>query len=326
MAALHHPVTGELLAPVPPGRTARRLTWRHLPPAVRAAVEQRCGAAVVDAESQDSGFTPGFASRLLLADGCRVFVKAASRDAQAACARAYEEEARIHSLLRVPRLPAPRLLWTDPDLHGWTLLVFQDVEGRPPLRPWQPAELHACLDALTAVARETATIDPELGLQPLTEGLPTFVSGWDLLADVGERWPHHDELAELARAYTDLEGREQHFVHLDARDDNFLVTEDGTAVLCDWNWHALGPQWVDVVHLLVSAHGDGLDADRHLAEHPLGAAAPADDVDVFLAALCGLMAEADLRPVPRNSPYLGVHRRWWAAAAHSWLGRRRGWD
>jgi hypothetical protein len=50
-----------------------------------------------------------------------------------------------------------------------------------------------------------------------------------------------------------------------------------------------------------------------------------EHVDAFLAALGGFMAEADLRPVPRTSPYLGVHRRWWAAAAWSWLADRRGW-
>lgn len=326
MTGLHHPVTGEALALVPRGRTARRLTWRHLPPPVRAGVEQRSGAVVQDAESQESGFTPGLASRLLLADGRRLFLKAASRDAQAAWASAYVEEARVRGALTSPLLPAPRLLWSEADLHGWTVVAFEDVAGGTPQRPWREEELHACLSTLTLVAHETRTPDPALGLQPLTADLPTFVTGWDRLADSGERWPHHEDLAALAHAYAGVEATHRHFVHTDSRDDNFLVRADGSALLCDWNWPALGPVWVDVVHLLVTAHGDGLDADRLLDEHPLTVGAPAEEVDVFLAALCGFMAEADLRPVPRNSPYLGVHRRWWAAAAYSWLASRRGWS
>ena len=56
---------------VPHGRTARRLEWAHLPPQVRTLVETRLGSPVVRAESQGSGFTPGFASRLTAADGLR---------------------------------------------------------------------------------------------------------------------------------------------------------------------------------------------------------------------------------------------------------------
>ena len=67
---------------IPVGKTARRLQWAHLPPTVRALVEDHCGSAVVDAESQDAGFTPGFASVLTCVDGSRHFVKAASVKAQ----------------------------------------------------------------------------------------------------------------------------------------------------------------------------------------------------------------------------------------------------
>jgi hypothetical protein len=279
----------------------------------------------VDAESQDSGFTPGFASRLLLADDRRVFLKAANRSAQAPYAAAYAEEARVSAALAPNRLPAPRLLWAETDLHDWTVVAFADVAGVQPERPWRDAELRACLDALTVVAGRTDSVGPSLRLRPLTADLPTFLTGWDRLAEAGEQWPHHDELAGLARGFAEVEATEQHFVHLDGRDDNLLLVPDGTAVLCDWNWPAVGPAWLDVVHLLVSVHGDGLDADDYLAQHPLTSEVAAEDVDAFVAALGGFMAEADLRPVPRTSPYLGVHRRWWAAAAWSWLAARRGW-
>jgi hypothetical protein len=87
------------------------LEWAHLPPTVRAAVEQQCGAPVTSAHSQNAGFTPGFASVLECEDGSRHFVKAASTKAQRMFADAYREEVR--KLAALPAgTPAPRLLWS----------------------------------------------------------------------------------------------------------------------------------------------------------------------------------------------------------------------
>jgi hypothetical protein len=63
---------------VPVRATARRPVWTELPAGVRDLVEGRLGAGVVSAHSTGTGFTPGFASRLVLDDGRSVFVKAAS--------------------------------------------------------------------------------------------------------------------------------------------------------------------------------------------------------------------------------------------------------
>jgi aminoglycoside phosphotransferase (APT) family kinase protein len=300
-----------------------RLHWEHLPPLVRREVERRLGSPVASATSQDSGFTPGFASRLVGRDGQRLFLKAAHRTAQKAYAAAYAQEVRVLRSLPMDDLPAPALRWWENDLEGWTVVAFEDVDGRPPHRPWEDDDVTACLDALARVAEVDPDPEP-LDLKPLHEDLPTFVTGWDTADYAGIDWPHVAELSELAHAYPELPDAE-HFAHLDGRDDNFLVRPDGTALLCDWNWPALAPRWVDVVHLLVSVHGDGRDVTRLLAEHPVTAGVPDDHVDSFVAALGGFMAEADLRPVPTTSPHLGTHRRWWAAACWSWLASRRGW-
>src|SRR6478735_8951172 len=111
MTAVRLPTT------IPHGRTARRLEWPHLPPHVRAVIEERCGSPVTTAESQGAGFTPGFASVLTCADGSRHFVKAASLKAQRMFAEAYREEAR--KLLVLPDgAPAPLLLWQH-DADDW---------------------------------------------------------------------------------------------------------------------------------------------------------------------------------------------------------------
>lgn len=318
------PVTDPgLLARPPHAATASRLTWEHLPPGVRAVVEELLGSPVVAADSQDSGFTPGFASRLTTAQGARVFLKAAHLTAQRPFARAYAREAEVTRLLPLD-LPAPRVRWTRPDVEGWLLVAYDDVEGRPPRRPWEGTDLRACLDALTDVDRalSAGTLDGA-DLAPLVEDLPTFVDGWDLAGASGLIWPRHDELTELAHACVDLPT--DHVAHLDVRDDNFILRPDGSALLCDWTWPGLAPRWADVVQLLVSAHGDGVDVAPLLAPHPLTAGVADDDLDVFVAGLGAYLAESELRPVPSTSPHLGTHRRWWAAACWSWLASRRGW-
>jgi hypothetical protein len=320
--AMIAPPTLDHVQRVPHGRTARRLEWHHLHPDVRAVVERRLGAPVVGARSMGSGFTPGFASALEAEDGSRVFVKAASKQAQAQIAASYAEEARKLALLP-ESVPAPRLLWVEED-DRWVVLAIEHVEGRPPARPWDPEELDRCLAALAVVADATRTPPAGLDLVPLHKDLPSLVTGWDDAAEEIPDWPHLREVRELAHSYAELPDAE-HLVHADARDDNFILAADGRTLICDWNWPALGPGWQDTVDLLVTAHGDGLDADALLAEHPNAAGADPDHVDAWLAALCGYMVEADFRPVPSSSPFLGVHRRWWAAATWSWLSLRRGW-
>lgn len=308
--------------PVPHGRTARRLEWQHLPRDVRDLVEQRLGSPVRDARSMGTGFTPGFASALETEDGHRAFVKAGNKQAQRQIAASYAEEARKLALL--PRaLPAPHLLWAHED-DRWVVLATEHVPGRPPKRPWNAADLDRCLAVLTEVADTLAVVPAGLTLKPLHEDLPSLLTGWDTVGAAVPDWPHLSELQQLARTYAELPDAD-HLVHADARDDNFILAADGRTLLCDWNWPALGPAWGDVVDLLVTAHGDGHDADALLAAHPLSAGAQAEQVDAWLAALCGYMVEAEFRPVPPSSPFLGVHRRWWAAATWSWLSGRRGW-
>jgi hypothetical protein len=323
MTAMIGPIPVSDVEPVPHGRTARRLEWQHLHPDVRALVERELGCRVVAAESQGAGFTPGFASRLTGEDGSRVFVKAASKQAQKQIAASYAEEARKLRLLPLDRLPTPELLWSH-ETDTWVVVGWECIEGANPVRPWRSDELELCLATLVQLSETMLQVPPGLFLVPVHEDLPTLLSGWSYVDAAFPDWPHLQEARELAVSFEHLPDAE-YFVHSDARDDNFVLTDDSWAMLCDWNWPGLGPRWLDVVTLLVSAHADGHDADALLARNPLTADAPADHVDAWLAALCGFMLESDSRPVPASSPALGVHRRWWAAATWAWLAERRGW-
>ena len=193
---------------LPHGRTAQRLEWQHLPPQVRAGVEDRCGSPVVEAVSQGGGFTPGFASVLTCEDGSRHFVKAASTTAQRTIAASYREEAR--KLQELPAtVPAPRLLWTtDGD---WVVLGLAYVEGRTPRRPWQAADLDRCLDALEDVADQLTPVPEGLDLDPIGQEFGEFPGYWDALRANGDL-RHADEAAALAASFAEVvEGDDRPF-------------------------------------------------------------------------------------------------------------------
>lgn len=313
------PVGTASLPEVPHGRTAMRLEWRFLPPDVRSLIEDSLRSPVVDAVSQQSGFTPGFASVLTTADGTRAFVKAASKAAQREIAGSYAEEARKLTILG-DGIPAPRLEWTFQDA-AWVVLGFEAVEARQPRRPWEPRELDRALDLAEAIAEATRDAPADLDLQPIVLDLPRLVTGWD---EIPEEWPHHSEASSLAAEFPALPDSDR-FVHSDLRDDNILLTADGRTLACDWNWPTLGPVWLDLVVLLVSAHGDGVDVEPFLAGRKLTAGVDPDHIDAWLAALCGFMISRRTRPAPPSSPHLLTHTNWYGEAAWSWLAQRRGW-
>lgn len=315
------PIGAAYAAPVPHGRTAQRLTWEFLPPGLRTQITQRLGSEVVCAESQNAGFTPGFASLLTGADGDQVFVKAASRVAQAPFAAAYAEEARVLRALD-GRLPAPRLHWVIND--EWTVLGIEAVPHRRPARPWDREELGRALDLCEQVAAELSQPPPGLDLEPVYDDQPAFITGWRRFAAVELDWPHLIEASELADALPEVPMT--HLVHCDLRDDNVLLADDGRTLACDWNHPALGPAWLDAVTLLISAHGDGLPADELLSQRAFTRDADPDHIDRWLAAVAGFMLDARERPSPQSSPYLQTHCNWWAEAAWGWLAQRRGWN
>ncbi|HEX4685484.1 MAG TPA: hypothetical protein VH228_01790 [Nocardioides sp.] len=304
---------------IPHGRTARRLEWAHLPPPVRARIEERCGSPVVEAESQGGGFTPGFASVLICEDGSRHFVKAASTAAQRVFAASYREEAR--KLGALPEsVPAPRLLWVEDG--AWVVLGLEYVAARAPRRPWRPDELDLCLDALEVVADQLTPVPDGLDLDPFAVELADWPGLWDSVPD-RDRRPHADEAGALAATFADVVGGGT-LVHTDIRDDNVLLTRD-RALFCDWNWPVVGASWLDSLILLVSPRGDGVDVERVIAERPLLRNVPADHVDRVLALLAGYLLSRGAEPVPSNSPHLRDAQRWQGEVVWDWLCERRGW-
>ena len=309
-------------SPIPHGRTARRLEWAHLPPTVRSAIGQRCGATVATATTQNSGFTPGFASVLECEDGSRHFVKAASTKAQRMFAEAYREEAR--KLATLPEAaPAPRLLWSL-DVDDWFVLSTEYVDARPPRRPWRGPELQRCLDMLAAAAAVLTPPPAGLVLPDPSEEFAEWPAYWDHVRVTRPGLPHVEEAAALATRYVEAMAGET-LVHTDVRDDNILLTADGRALLCDWNFPMVGAPWLDSLFLLIGPRGDGLDVGAVMAGHPLLSVVPDEAIDIVLALVTGYFLKSADDPVPATSPFIRDAQRWQGEVCWEWLRERRGW-
>ncbi|MEJ7630203.1 MAG: phosphotransferase [Nocardioidaceae bacterium] len=313
---------------IPVRATARRPRWDDLPVAVREHIEEAAGCAVIDTWSAGTGFTPGFASRLDLADESRVFVKAASsaddRRHEWPLSSAYREEARKLRALG-PRFAAPPLLWTrevDSEGERWVLLGLEYVEGRPPRRPWQDHELRLVLDKLADLAPALAAPPPELGLTAVYD---------EIVVDFGNRLGRVREL-QGSDAWLDTAERlcadsaallvGDSLVHLDLRDDNVLISDAGEVWFVDWNFPALGAPWIDLVCILLSARGDGHDVEEILRVHPLTRDVDPHAIDSLLALLWSYWGIAMTDPVPAYSPHLRDHQQWYADVTRSWLRDR----
>jgi aminoglycoside phosphotransferase (APT) family kinase protein len=289
---------------------------------VRRTITERCGSPVTSAVSQDSGFTPGFASVLQCEDGSRHFVKAASLIAQRPFAEAYREEAR--KLAALPEdAPAPRLRWTL-EAYDWFALSTEYVDASAPARPWQAAELQACVDMLVAAAPVLTPPPAGLELPRAAEELSAWPAYWDHLRATRPGLPHLEEAAALAATFAEVTAGAT-VVHTDVRDDNLLLATDGRVLLCDWNWPMVGAAWLDSLFLLIGPRGDGLDVESVIAGHPLLATVPPEHVDVVLALVVGYFLHSADQPVPPTSPFLRDAQRWQGEVCWEWLCERRGW-
>jgi hypothetical protein len=303
-----------------------RLGWRDLPRHVRGGVEDLLGGAVVEAVGQAGGFSPGVADRVRTADGRRAFVKASGVDLNATTVDLHRREGRVVAALP-PEVPAPGLLGVYDD-GRWIALVLQDVPGRHPRTPWEPAELAAARAALDDLATR-CTPAPELGVPPRPLAASEIVSGgpraWRRLARADlDPWAaaNRDLLTALAdEAAPQLVG--DTLVHLDIRADNLLVDAAGRVTIVDWPYATTGPRWLDTLLLAVNVrlHG-GREADALLAGAPVAAGVAPRVFTAVLAAMAGSFADVARRPPPPGIPTVRAFQRRHADVLLDWVRAR----
>ena len=321
-----------------------RPAWSSLPAPVRTAVEEILGFAVVRAESQAGGFSPGVASRVHGAAGQRAFVKAASAEVNPVTPGMHRDEARFTALLP-PGHASPRLLgWYDDGI--WVALVLEHADGRPPHAPWTAADLDAAVRALDRQAEVAAV--PALPTVLQTHGAE--LRGWRLmLADRPASltpWEsrHLPALAALEPAW-EAAAEGDRWLHLDTRGDNMIVRPDGTAVLVDWPASSAGHPVFDAVAFVPAAVRDGalgaLPAGRTVAEvspavlaqaceELLGRfaatrTASAEGITALVCAFAGLMQHRMRQPPPPGMPTVRAFQASQGAVAVAWLADRTGW-
>ena len=114
-------------------------------------------------------------------------------------------------------------------------------------------------------------------------------------------------------------------LHCDLRADNLLIRSDGTVVVVDWPFAAVGAPWVDVLFMLPSVALDGgpfPDAVIDVLD-PFAAVAE-DAVNRVLAAITGFFVYRGTLPDPPGLPTVRAFQRAQGAVATHWLLRRLG--
>jgi hypothetical protein len=290
-----------------------RLAFEEVPGAVRAWVERALGAVVVSATTQQGGFSPGVAARLVTASGRRAFVKTVGTSLNPKTPELFRNE--IAAVQAIGPLPSAPELYDAYDDGDWVGLLFEDIDGRLPSHPWEQRDAERVLDA---VAELTEALDPSPWLDAPVAAVRSreFLSRWDNVIADGLDVPawvsgREEELAELAQVGLTALASGKALAHWDLRADNVLLTDD-RVVFIDWAHPALAPRWADTVIL---------QAD--MRESVTLPALP-DDVAItgFLAAIAGGLWWGAAQPAPPGLPTIRAWQRRHALVHLDWVRER----
>ncbi|MBA2776322.1 MAG: aminoglycoside phosphotransferase family protein [Chloroflexia bacterium] len=317
----------------PPRAQGQRLAWAQLPAHIRDAIEDWLGEPVVTAQSMAGGFSPGLASRLTTRPGRRVFAKAVSNTLNPMSPTLHRREIRVAS--RLPSgAPAPRLLWSSQEDDGeeWVVLVFEDVQGRPPAQPWDPAELDDVVDALNRLSAEltpspiaTSEIDDILTFGPLVRGNWSYLK-YDNLPRI-DPWVNRnlDRMIEAEQRVGEVIAGDT-LLHLDLRGDNMLLTDDGV-VIVDWPHARVGAAWIDPIGFAPSvAMEGGPEPEDLIARLDATQSADPEHVTLGIIEIAGFFTHQGALPPVEGLPGLRAFQEAQGAVARRWVAQRTGWE
>ncbi|MET7281608.1 phosphotransferase [Kribbella sp. NPDC005582] len=293
-----------------------RLPFENTPAAVRAWVDRALGSAVVSAATQQGGFSPGVAARLVTASGRRAFVKAVGTALNPKTPSLFRNE--ITAVQAIGSLPsAPRLLDVYDD-GDWVGLLFEDISGWMPSHPWVQSEVDRVLDALASLT-DALYPSPWPDAPVVAVRSREFLSRWDQVLADGLAVPDWlvgrvEELAALAQDTLRVMADGKALAHYDLRADNIILTDD-RVVFIDWAHPGLGPRWTDTVILQADIRSSAVK----LPELP-------DDPAItgFIAAIAGGQWWGAAQPAPPGLPTIRAWQRSQALVHLDWVRERLG--
>ena len=288
-----------------------RLPFDELPAAVRAWVERTLGSVVTSATTQQGGFSPGTAARLVTASGRTAFVKAVGTSLNPRTPELFRLE--ITAMQGIGRLSMAPELYAVYDDGDWVGMLFEDIAGRLPAHPWEQPDADRVLDAL---AELTDVLDPSPWADAPVVAVRShdFLSRWEnVLADdlAVPSWVDPEEFAELARTGLRALAEGKALAHYDLRADNIILTDD-RVVFIDWAHPGLAPRWTDTVILHAEMRGS-----VSLSELP-------DDPAItgFIAAIAGGLWWGSAQPAPPGIPTMRAWQREHALVHLAWARER----
>ncbi len=287
------------------------MPYSDLPSAVRAWVEHTLGSVVVTATTQQGGFSPGTAARLVTASGRRAFVKAVGTSLNPKTPELFRLE--ITAMQAIGRLPMAPELYAVYDDGDWVGMLFEDIEGRLPTHPWEQPDADRVLDAL---AELTDVLDPSPWPEAPVIAVRShdFLSRWEnVLADdlAVPSWVQPEVFAELARTGIRALAEGKALAHYDLRADNIILTDD-RVVFIDWAHPGLAPRWADTVILHAEMRGSVT-----LPELP-----DDDAITGFIAAIAGGLWWGAAQPAPPGLPTIRTWQREHALIHLDWVRDR----
>jgi aminoglycoside phosphotransferase len=304
------------------------LPWAEVPAGVRAWAAGVGGGAPARVRDVSGGFSPG-ATAVLECPRRAVFVKAVGAALNAESPVFHRREAVVSAALpHTAELPRLLNVYDDGD---WVALAFEAVDGRPPVHPWDEAELRGAVRALDALHR-ALTPSPVPGAPLAADRLRALFGGWGELAgrvpapEGLDEWTARnlDRLAELESGWADAVTGPA-LLHGDVRSDNLLVTSSAI-VFVDWPHACVGAPVLDLVTWAPSVALEGGPAPEGLlALSAASSAVDRDVVAVLAAAFGGFLVGHSLRPPPPGLPTLRAFQRAQGEVASAWVRRLTGW-
>lgn len=284
-----------------------RLLWSCLPIHVRDALEAIMGSAAVEVTSQNVGYSPGTADRIVTEKGDRYFVKAVGNPVNTESPDIQRKEIRVFEAVS-DRLLGSGIVGSYDD-GEWVGIVFKDIEGRhPDLADAHDREL--VIDALQELVSSPLSLEVQAILPSLSDDVAYAFDAWKRIDEdpVPGLNPciidNFDRLLHLAESASNrLAG--DYLVHSDLRKDNILISGD-KAFIVDWPWAAVGAPWFDALTVTIDAGltNIGFNTIKEIKTNPLLASCSEDDIDSVISGMMGYFFDCARKPAPPGIPHL----------------------